>query len=145
MIDPRRSMSAKAAANWWIPVRPGTDAALMLAVLHVLFTDGLYQREFAETRSVGFAQLERYVLGLDGDEAHTPAWAENVCGVPAEEIIRFAHAYAAARPAMLIPGYSIQRVYAGEEPIRLAIALQLATGNFGKVGGSTGSLNNLLP
>ena len=46
---------------------------------------------------------------------------------------------------MLIPGYSIQRTFAGEDPIRLAIALQIATGNFGRLGGSTGSLNNLLP
>ena len=73
------------------------------------------------------------------------SWAEPLCGVTAGEITRFARAYAAAKPAMLLPGYSIQRVYAGEEPYRLAVALQLATGNFGVPGGSTGSLNNALP
>ncbi len=46
---------------------------------------------------------------------------------------------------MLLPGYSIQRVFAGEEPYRLAVALQIATGNFGQRGGSTGTLNNRLP
>ncbi len=145
VIDPRRSATVKSAATWWIPVRPGTDAALMLAVLHVLFTEGLYRREPAAAYSLGMDDLERYVLGLDGGQPRTPDWAAAICGVPAGEITRFARAYAAASPAMLLPGYSIQRVYAGEEPIRLAVALQLATGNFGRLGGSTGSLNNLLP
>jgi len=145
VIDPRRSATAARCASWWIPIRPGTDAAMMLATLQVLISEGLFQREFALAHSAGFEELERYVLGQDSGEARTPAWAEGICGVPAEEITRFARAYAAAKPAMLIPGYSIQRVYAGEEPIRLAVALQLATGNTGKVGGSTGSLNNLLP
>ncbi|MFC1997775.1 molybdopterin-dependent oxidoreductase, partial [Chloroflexota bacterium] len=48
-------------------------------------------------------------------------------------------------PAMLFPGYSIQRVFAGEESYRLTVALQIATGNFGVLGGSTGSMNSLLP
>jgi anaerobic dimethyl sulfoxide reductase subunit A len=52
---------------------------------------------------------------------------------------------ASAKPAMLLPGFSIQRVFAGEEPFRLDVALQIATGNFGLPGGSTGSLNNRLP
>ncbi len=145
VIDPRRSATAKATATRWLHPYPGTDAALMLAVLYVLFDEGLYQREFAEARSTGMDQLERSVLGIDGGTAHSPAWAEGICGIPAAEIASFAREYAAAKPAMLIPGYSIQRVYAGEEPIRLAVALQLATGNSGKLGGSTGSLNNIQP
>jgi len=72
-------------------------------------------------------------------------WAEGICGVPAQEITRFARAYAAAKPAMLFPGYSIQRVFAGEETYRLMVALQIATGNFGQRGGSTGSMNDMLP
>jgi anaerobic dimethyl sulfoxide reductase subunit A len=94
---------------------------------------------------VGFEKLERSVTGADGGQPRTPEWAEGICGVPAAEISRFALAYAAAKPAMLLPGYSIQRVFAGEEPFRLAVALQVATANFGIRGGSTGSLNNRLP
>jgi len=145
VIDPRRSATAKHAATWWLPCRPGTDAALMLAVLHVLLTEDRVDRSFVAAHSVGFDQLERYVLGLDHGPARTPAWAAAICGIPAEEIERFARAYAAARPAMLFPGYSIQRVYAGEEPYRLTVALQIATGNFGQRGGSTGSINSMLP
>ena len=61
----------------------------------------------------------------------SPQWAEAICGIRAEEIVRFARAYASAKPAMLFPGYSIQRVFAGEETYRLTVALQIATGNFG--------------
>ena len=145
VIDPRRSATAQHAATWWLPCRPGTDAALMLAVLHVLLAEGLADRPFIASHSTGFDDLECYVLGRDGGMPRTAEWAAEICGIPAEEITRFARAYAAARPAMLFPGYAIQRVYAGEEPYRLAIALQIATGNFGQRGGSTGSINNLLP
>ncbi|MGC8780176.1 MAG: molybdopterin-containing oxidoreductase family protein, partial [Anaerolineae bacterium] len=145
VVDPRRSATVERAATWWLPCRPGADAALMLAVLHVLLTEELADRPFIAAHSVGFEQLERYVRGLDGGEPRSPAWAAGICGIPADEIVRFARAYAAAKPAMLFPGYSIQRVFAGEEPYRLTVALQVATGNFGRRGGSTGAINNMLP
>jgi len=145
VIDPRRSQTAIRTDAWWIPIRPATDAALMLAVLHVLLAENRVDRAFAISHSVGFEELERSVMGGDGGEARTPEWAERVCGVPKEEIVRFARAYGSAKPAMLLPGFSIQRVFAGEDSYRLSIALQIATGNFGVRGGSTGSINNRLP
>jgi anaerobic dimethyl sulfoxide reductase subunit A len=145
VIDPRRSATVKHTATWWIPCRPGMDAALMLAVLHTLLVENRVDRPFIASHSQGFEALERSILGQDGSEARTPQWAEPICGVPAAEIVRFARAYAAAKPAMLLPGYSIQRVFAGQETYRLTVALQIATANFGQRGGSTGSLNNRLP
>jgi anaerobic dimethyl sulfoxide reductase subunit A len=145
VIDPRRTATVRHAATWWMPCRPGTDAALMLAVLYVLFSEERVDRPFMAAHSQGFEALESYVLGRDGGEAHDPDWAAGMCGVAAEEITRFARAYAAAKPAMLFPGYSIQRVYAGEETFRLTVALQVATGNFGWRGGSTGSINSRMP
>jgi anaerobic dimethyl sulfoxide reductase subunit A len=141
VIDPRRSGTAKQTGAWWLPCRPGADAALMLAVLFVLFKENLTDRAFISTHAHGFDQLEAYINSVPC----TPAWAAERCGLPAEEIIRFARAYAAARPALLFPGYSIQRVVSGEEPYRLSVALQIATGNLGKSGGSSGSMNNLTP
>jgi anaerobic dimethyl sulfoxide reductase subunit A len=141
VIDPRRSATVEHTATWWIPCRPGADAALMLAILHVWLSENLADRPYIAAHSAGFDALEGYVLGAD----LSPQWAAGICGVPAEEITRFARAYAAAKPAMLLPGYSIQRVFAGEETYRLAIALQIASGNFGRRGGSTGAMNNLLP
>ncbi len=145
VIDPRRSATAQQAATWWIACRPGTDAALMLAVLHVLLVEERVDRAFMARHSAGFDLLEAYVRGQAGSPATTPQWAEVICGVPAAEIIRFARAYAAAKPAMLLPGYSIQRVFAGQETYRLTVALQVATANFGVRGGSTGGINSRLP
>ncbi len=145
VIDPRRSGTVKRAATWWIPCRPGTDAALMLAILNVLFAERLADSDFIESHSAGFDELESYVLGLPDACACSPEWAEGICKVPAHEIRALARAWAATKPTMLLPGYSIQRVHAGEETYRLAVALQIATGNFGIRGGSTGSLNNRLP
>ena len=145
VIDPRRTATVKHTATWWLPCRPGTDAALMLAVLYVLFSEERVDRPFIAAHSRGMDLLERSVLGLDGSPARTPQWAASVCGLPADEIVRFARAYAAAKPTALFPGYSIQRVFAGEETYRLTVALQVATGNFGRRGGSTGSINSRLP
>ena len=145
VIDPRRSQTAERAATWHIRCRPGTDAALMFALLEVLLEEGLAKREWAIERSVGFEGLEDYVLGRADGLRRGPEWAEPITGVPADETRRLARAWAAASPVMLLPGYSIQRVRGGEEPYRLTLALQLATGNFGLLGGSTGSLNNRLP
>lgn len=139
VIDPRRTATVARAGTWWLPIRPGTDAALMLAVLHVLLAEDLADRPFIASHGEGFDALERYAQGC------TPEWAEARCGVPAAEIVRFARAYAAAKPALLLPGYSIQRVFAGEETFRLAVALQLATGNLGRLGGSTGAPISRLP
>jgi anaerobic dimethyl sulfoxide reductase subunit A len=140
VIDPRRTRTVSRLGTEWIPVRPGTDAALMLGVLHVLVTEGLIDRPFIARMSVGFDRLECHVLGQDGTPPKTPTWAAAICGVPADTIINLARRYAAARPTALIPGLSIQRTIGGEEAIRLAIALQVATGNIGIRGGSSGGL-----
>jgi anaerobic dimethyl sulfoxide reductase subunit A len=145
VIDPRRNVTAKEMGARWMPIRPGTDSAMMLAVLQVLWSEGLVDRTRVAALAHGMDQLEAYVTGqLDG-RVRDPDWAQAICGVPSGDIRSFAREYASAKPAMLIPGYSIQRVRAGEEPYRLGAALQLATGNFGVAGGSTASINNRLP
>jgi anaerobic dimethyl sulfoxide reductase subunit A len=140
VIDPRRSASVRKLGTRWIPIRPGTDTALMMAVLHVLIDENLVDTAFVEEYSVGFDELERHIMGLAGEEARTPRWAEAICGTPAELIFQFARQYGRTRPAALIPGPSIQRTIGGEEAIRMAVALQVATGNLGILGGSSGAL-----
>jgi anaerobic dimethyl sulfoxide reductase subunit A len=139
VIDPRRSASATRLGTRWLPVRPGTDTALMMAVLYVLLDEKLADTAFVEKYSVGFDELERHVLGLAGAEARTPQWAEAICGTPAETIVQLARQYGRTHPTALIPGFSIQRTIGGEEATRMAIALQVATGNLGIPGGSSGS------
>lgn len=145
VIDPRRTRTAATLGARWIPILPGTDAAMMLAVLHVLFRDGLVDRERASRLAIGLDDLERYVSGSADSVARSPEWAQSRCGVPAAVIESFAHDFGTSSPAMLVPGYSIQRVRHGEETFRLTVALQVATGNFGVPGGSSGSINNRLP
>ena len=141
VIDPRRTETAKQLGTQWLPVRPGTDSALMLAVLHVLIDEGLSDEPFIAAHATGFEALRRRVLGRAGGPATTPAWAEQVCGTPAADIVALARELGRRKPAALIPGLSIQRTWGGEEAVRLAIALQVATGNLGRLGGSSGAQN----
>jgi anaerobic dimethyl sulfoxide reductase subunit A len=138
VIDPRRTDTAKQLGTEWLPVRPGTDSALMLAVLHVLITEDLVDQAFVAAHATGWELLRARVLGEDGRQAATPEWAEGVCGTPAARIVTLAREWARRRPTALVPGLSMQRTWGGEEPVRLAIALQVATGNLGRLGGSSG-------
>jgi anaerobic dimethyl sulfoxide reductase subunit A len=139
-VDPRRSRTAARLADAWVPVRPGTDAALMAAVLHVLLEEGRVDRDYLRRYTTGFPQVEDYVRGRGAwaGSPRSPDWAERVCGTPASAIARLARRYAACRPAALIPGLSIQRNLGGEEAMRMSAVLQAATGNAGLPGGSTG-------
>ena len=138
VLDPRRSRTVKQFAEWWIPIYPGSDTAVMSAVLFVLIEEGLVNREFIHTYTSGFRELESYVKGESDGTPKTPEWASSISGVDAGDIRTLARRYGAAKPAALIPGLSIQRTVGGEEAIRMAVALQAATGNIGVPGGSPG-------
>ena len=117
-VDPRLSTSA-AKAHEWLPLKPGTDGALAGAIAHVLLTEGLWNREF-----VGNFKDDKnlFVAGKPVDEAafaekethglikwwnielkdRTPAWAEKECLIPAEQIVRVAHAMGKAAPKVAV-------------------------------------------
>ncbi len=139
-IDPRRTLTAKNLATKWIPIYPGADSAMMLAILHVLDAEDMIDHAFVNRYSIGFDTLLNHVRGRNDGAPKTPEWAESICGTPAEEIRWLARLYGRSHPAALIPGLSIQRTLGGEEAIRLSIALQVATGNLGVEGGSSGAL-----
>jgi len=138
VIDPRKSKTAGMPNAQWIRVRPGTDTALMAAVLYELIGRSLVDRSFLERYCLGFDRVENYILGTDDHCPKTPAWAEEICGTPADTIKRLADTYGRTKPAALIPGLSIQRTIGGEESARMAMVLQAATGNIGIPGGSSG-------
>ena len=140
VIDPHRSNTALELEAEWIPVLPGTDVALMMAVLYVLLQEGLVDRAFINKYSVGFDALEDHILGRDDGRPKTPQWASALCGTPPDRIVQLAKRYGQSHPVALIPGLSIQRTVGGEEAIRMSIALQVATGNLGILGGSSGAL-----
>ncbi len=147
VIDPRRSDSAKTLADWWIPVRPTTDNALMDAMTWVMITENIYNREFVEKFCIGFDEesmpegiaeghsLSAYVLGTHDGVAKTPEWAEAICGVPADDIRKLAREFALSKPAALVQGWGPQRHAYGEQPARGATVLAAITGNVGIDGG----------
>jgi anaerobic dimethyl sulfoxide reductase subunit A len=146
VIDPRQTLTSSRLGTEWIPVFPGTDSAFMLAVLWVLIEQGLVDRGATDRLSFGFETIERYVRGDIDGAAKTPQWAQALCGAPAQTIEAFAERYGTTKPAALLPGLSMQRTVGGEESVRLAVTLQIATGNVGIRGGSTGAnILNKLP
>jgi anaerobic dimethyl sulfoxide reductase subunit A len=146
VIDPRKSSTAARLGSQWIPVKPGMDSALMAAVLWVIMEEEFIDRDAVARLSYGFDHFERYVRGLQDGQPRTPDWAERICGTDRNVIHRFARLYGTTKPASLIPGLSIQRTWGGEEAARMAVALQVATGNIGVPGGSTGgNVLNKLP
>ena len=138
-IDPRRSLTVKQLADEWIPIFPGTDTAMMAAVLCVLIEEGFIDENRLGRYSKGYENLRNYIFGTTDGQRKDPVWAAALCGVPASQIAGFARGYGSAKPTALIPGLSIQRNIGGEEAIRMSVALQTATGNIGVPGGSSGS------
>jgi Molybdopterin oxidoreductase len=97
-IDVRRTEAA--AQSDEVLIRPGSDAALALALMHVIITERLYDPAFVETHTIGFEELSTHVLPF------TPAWGAEETGLEANQIISFARAYASTRPAMILLGGS---------------------------------------
>ncbi len=138
VVDPRRTATVRKLATQWVPILPGTDSAMLAAMLYVIVAENFLDRQFVDRCTVGFDDLIAYVAGRTDGQPKTPAWAAGICGVPEETIIGLARSYARSRPAALLPGLSIQRTLGGEESYRFTAALQAATGNIGVAGGSTG-------
>lgn len=138
VIDPRKTASVKSFNARWIPILPGSDAVLMAAMLYEVLRQGWADRSFLDRYTHGFPSLEEHILGKDDGIPKSPGWAAPHCGIPEETIRQMAREYAQTSPAALLPGLSIQRVSGGEEAYRLAAALQAATGNTGRAGGSSG-------
>jgi anaerobic dimethyl sulfoxide reductase subunit A len=147
LIDPRYTDSG-VLADQWIPIRPGTDAALAAALAYFMETEDLVDRAFLASHTVGYDLYRRYVLGLDDGTPKTPAWAEAITGVPVATIVQLARDYATVKPAALLPGWGPQRALYGEQYARAMITLACMTGNVGTRGGgvaSVGTRGNIVP
>jgi anaerobic dimethyl sulfoxide reductase subunit A len=135
-IDPRYHDTAATVADEWIPIRPGTDTAVMAAMAHVMIKEGLQDQTFLDTYTVGFEKFRDYVLGIEDGVDKTPAWASKISGVPAETIERLAGEYARTKPAALMDCQGPARSAMGEQYNRCAATLSAMTGNVGRPGGS---------
>lgn len=128
VVDPFRTMTAE-RADWHLAPRPGTDVALMLAMMNVLIADGLIDTDYVSHHTIGFAELREHVAGW------TPERAAAECGLPAEEIRRFAAAYGATKRSFIRTLIGGEHHEHGAMFFRALGVLPLLTGAFTVQGG----------
>ncbi len=134
-IGPQRSDAPEGCI--WLPVRPASDTALMLALAYVLETEGLADQAFLARYTAGYARFRPYLMGKTDGTAKTPAWAAPLCGVPPEVIIALARRMAATRTLIAV-AWSLQRAEHGEQPYWMAVVLAAMLGQIGLPGGGIG-------
>jgi len=132
-ISPFRGDTAEFLGAEWVPIRPNSDAAMMLAMAHVLIEAGREDRDFLARCAVGFDRFADYVMGKADGVPKTPDWAEPLTEVPAVTIRRLA-LEASGNPTMLTATWSLQRAEGGEQPWWALIALAAMLGGIGKPG-----------
>ena len=136
-VSPLRDDTPAEAQAEWIAPRPGTDAALMLALAQVLDADGLADTGFLDRYTVGYPRFARYLRGEADGVVKNPPWAEEITGVPAARIRELAHEMAAARTLVTV-SWSLQRARHGEQPLWLGVVLAAMLGQIGLPGGGFG-------
>jgi anaerobic selenocysteine-containing dehydrogenase len=129
VVDPYLSETA-AKADIWLQLRPGTDTALALAMLHVIITEELQDSTFIEKWTVGFDRLKEHV----GE--YTPEWGEAITTVPAALIRKAARLYATATPSAIYRCVSLDMVHDSLQACRAVSILATVTGNIGIPGGN---------
>jgi anaerobic selenocysteine-containing dehydrogenase len=128
VVDPKRTPAAD-AADLWLRVRPGTDAALALSMIHVLVTEGLHDRGFVGRWTHGFDALARRAA------AYPPEVAARLTGVAADDIVRAARMYADG-PSTFVSGHGIDAFSAGVQTFRAYHCLVAISGNVDRAGGN---------
>ncbi|MFZ1929170.1 MAG: molybdopterin-dependent oxidoreductase [Candidatus Sulfotelmatobacter sp.] len=128
VIDPYRTRTA-ACADWYLPVNPGTDGALALAMMHVIIGEGLHDTDYVAKYTLGFDQLREKV------KAYPPERAAQWTGISADDIRKLAREYATTRPAVIRVNYGVQRSDNGGMATRAISILPCITGSLKEVGG----------
>ncbi|OOH92110.1 dimethyl sulfoxide reductase subunit A [Pasteurellaceae bacterium 15-036681] len=152
IIDPRYTDTGVGREDEWIPIRPGTDAALVSALAYVMITEDLVDQAFLDKYCIGYdektlpegakpnAHYKAYILG-QGDDGivKNPQWAAKITGIPEARIIKLAREIGSTKPACISQGWGPQRRSNGELISRAIAMLPILTGNVGIHGGNTGA------
>ncbi len=128
VVDSYASKTAK-AADWHIAPKPGTDGALVMAMMNVIITEGLVDQDYVDNYTVGYAEL------AERAKTRTPEWAEKITGIPADDIRKFAREYATTPPAAIRVGVALERSHGGSQAIRAVTCLPALIGAWRHVGG----------
>ena len=128
VIDPYRTRTA-ACADWYLPINPGTDAALALGVMHVIIGENLHDAGYVARHTLGFDQLR------DKVKEYPPERAAQWTGISAADIRQLAREYATTRPAVIRLNYGVQRSEGGGMATRAVAMLPCITGSWKEVGG----------
>jgi len=128
VIDPYRTRTA-ACADWYLPINPGTDGALALAMMHVIIAEDLHDADYVAKYTLGFDELREKVKN------YPPERVAHWTGISAADIRKLAHEYATVRPAVIRLNYGVQRSEGGGMATRAIAMLPCITGSWKEVGG----------
>ena len=151
VVDPRYSETSVALGDDWVALRPGTDAALIAGIAHVMIAENLQDQAFLDKYCVGFDEdhmpegapkntsYRSYIEGTGPDGVEkTPEWAAGITGVPATKIKQLAREIGTAKPVAINQGWGPQRHANGENQARAIFTLAAMCGCIGIPGGGTG-------
>lgn len=124
VVDPNRSRTAE-KAHLWLPIKPGTDGAMALAMAYRIIETESYDKEFCDEWVHGFDEFAEHVL----TNGYTPEWAEGITGIPKETIIQVADEFAATKSALMDGLKGLVNYTTGLDALRTIFALNVITGN----------------
>src|SRR5579864_3497435 len=128
VIDPYRTRTAE-CADWYLPINPGTDAALALGMMHVIIGENLHDADYVSKHTLGFEQLREKV------KEYPPERVAQWTGIAAADILKLAREYATVRPSVIRLNYGVQRSEGGGMATRTVAMLPCITGSWKEVGG----------
>src|SRR5262249_9267847 len=128
VIDPYRTRTAK-VADWYLPINPGTDVALALAMMHVIINENLHDADYVSKHTLGFPELKKKV------QEYPPEKVAQWTGISADDIRKLAREYATTRPAVIRVNYGVQRSQNGGSAVRAIAMLPCITGSWKELGG----------
>jgi trimethylamine-N-oxide reductase (cytochrome c) len=143
-IDPYLTHSAQFLGGKWLPIKPGTDSALAIAIMHEWMISGSYDKEYVESKTTGFDEWRAYVLGEEDGAPKTPEWQEAETGVPAKDVRSLARLWASKKTYLAAGGLGAGfggacRTETGAQWAR-SVVMMMAMQGWGKPGINFGNL-----